>query len=128
MRHTLFVFKTLLAALLLPILPVSGTSLEKVLQKHAEALGGHENLQRINTVYVEGTIEFGGMAGKTTVYSKSPDKYRIDLVLPIMSQIQACDGDDCWSKDKSGFAQTLTLEFEAMLHTQKALDRWTILI
>ena len=116
-------------ALLLTLLGVSAQaeSLTEILRKHAEAMGGAERLAAVKSAVVTTEAELGGMKGTSTTYFKAPDKFRIDLSLPIMSYTQACDGDNCWLQDQQGLIHSLGSDLKGLVVTQMALDRATYL-
>ena len=104
-----------------------GATLNEILQKHSEALGGWEKLSKVTSAVVKAETELGGMAGTSTTYYKAPDKFRIDLNLPIMNYTQACAGDDCWMRDQAGLVHSLGGDLKGLVVTQMALDRGSYL-
>ncbi len=114
-----------IVALLLTILGTSvrAESLEEILRRHTEAMGGWKNLSSVRSVLITAETEIGGMKGSATTYYKAPDKLRIDLDLPIMKYSQACDGTNCWLRDQQGLTHTLSGDLKGLAITQLALDR-----
>ncbi len=100
-------------------------TLDDILKKHAEAMGGLENLAAIKSAVVKSETEVGGMKGTTVTFYKSPDKIRVDLVLPIMTYTQVCNGDDCWLRDQMGLTHSMTGDLKGLVVTQLVLDRGT---
>ncbi len=105
-----------------------GVTLEEVLKKHAEAMGGLEKLAAVSSAVVKSETEVGGMKGTTVTYFKSPDKIRVDLVLPILTYTQACNGDKCWLRDQQGLTHSMSGDLKGLVVTQMALDRGTYLM
>lgn len=113
------VFLTLLAT------TAHGDALEEILSRHAGAMGGVKALTSIRSAVVIAETEVGGMKGTTVTYYQAPDKFRIDLSLPIVSYTQACNGDKCWLRDQQGLTHSLSGDLKGLVVTQMALDRGT---
>lgn len=88
--------------------PAQGTQSEKpidaahVLDKHVEAIGGREALNRHKSVNIKGTVEVLGTAikGLTEVYAKTPNKfYSITYVGGFGTLRQGFDGTVGWASD-----------------------------
>lgn len=120
--------KSLLAlALALTGMTACAESLTEILRKHAEAMGGVDKIAAVKSAIIITSAVVGGMEGASTTYYKAPDKFRIDLQLPIMSYTQACDGDNCWLQDQQGLMHSLGSDLKGLVVTQMALDRATYL-
>ncbi len=98
MRHCL------LAGLLLFSIAVSlnALTLDEVMDRHIEALGGLDNIRNIISARTVATVETAGMVGELTISYVYPDKIRNDIVLPMAKLIQAADGDNMWTVDLNG--------------------------
>ncbi len=118
-----------LIAVLLALFGASanGVTLEEVLTKHAEAMGGLDKLAAVSSAVIKSETEVGGMKGTTVTYFKSPDKIRIELVLPIVSYTQVCNGKECWIRDQQGLTHSMSGDLKGLVVTQLALDRGTYL-
>ncbi len=103
---------------------LAGLTLQEVLKKEADALGGLAKLRGITSYAVTADIEVGGMKGNAATYFQAPDKYRVDLSLPMMGYSQGCSGDDCWMKDNQGLVHSLGADLKRMLVTQSVIDKW----
>ncbi len=70
----------------------------KILNKAIEAMGGRKLLETIEDTTVSGSMELitMGMEGSLTIYSKEPDKMRIDIEIMGMTITQAYDGEMAW--------------------------------
>lgn len=88
--------------------PVS-MRVEELLQRYAQALGGVEKLQRIETVIKTSSITFTmrgqEFSGTSTVKQKAPNKSYQRLSLPIIQQEQWVDGDRAWIKQGTDAAR-----------------------
>jgi predicted aspartyl protease len=98
-----------LAALLVFILLASSQVMpaEEILTKNLEALGGMENLLKVKTSYVKGTISTSGLQGEFTAYSEFPDLSRQDADFKIFKVSSGTDGKTYWSKDQNGKVREL---------------------
>jgi len=86
-----------LSALALPSL-VRAQTVDEILAKHFEAMGGLDKLKALNTVRVTGTMTMGqGMEAPITLEHKRPDKRRVEFQVQGMTGIRAFDGEKSWS-------------------------------
>jgi Aspartyl protease/PDZ domain len=97
--------KSCLFALLL--LTISFTSiqaitLDEVLKRHAEALGGIENLLNVTSFHYQADIKMGGLAGTAEFYYKKPDKIKLTADLNIIKIQQGLYNGRYWIKDQTG--------------------------
>jgi len=97
----------LLSLIILPALNLNAQEKEakksdpkalKILDKSIEALGGRKLLKSIKDTTVTGSMELitMGMEGSLTMYSKEPDKMRLDIEIMGMTITQAFDGEMGW--------------------------------
>lgn len=93
-RHA--VLAALVAAL--AAVPVSGQSLEQVLDGYYDAIGGVETWQGLQTMKASGTLDvMGGMAtGPFTIVQKRPTMFRMTIDIQGMQIVQAYDGTTAW--------------------------------
>jgi len=75
---------------------------EEILTRHLEALGGKENLLKIKTSYVKGTISTSGLQGEFTSYSEFPTLSRQDVDFKVLKVSTGTDGNIYWTKDQNG--------------------------
>jgi outer membrane lipoprotein-sorting protein len=70
----------------------------KILDESIEAMGGRKLLETIKDTTITGSMELitMGMEGSLTIYSKEPDKMRIDIEIMGMTITQAYDGEMAW--------------------------------
>jgi len=84
-----------------------------VLAKMIEAGGGRENLEKVKDMTMTGNIELVsmGMSGSLTVYSKEPNKLRMDIEIMGMVITQAFDGEVAWmTNPQTGASEELSGE------------------
>ncbi len=97
----------LLSLIILPALNLNAQDKEvkksdpkalKILAKSIEAMGGRKLLKSIKDTTVTGSMELItlGMEGSLTMYSKEPDKMRLDIEIMGMTITQAYDGEMGW--------------------------------
>lgn len=78
--------------------PAVGQSLDDVLAKHYEAIGGLEAWMELESMVTSGTISLaGGMAqGPFQSHQKRPSMTRIEITIQGMNIVQAYDGKMAW--------------------------------
>jgi outer membrane lipoprotein-sorting protein len=87
---------------------LSAQTLEDILSKHAEALGGKEALEALrNSVAENEIIVPGGLTGTQKSYFKYPNKLRSEMDLRIMQSLSVFDGEKGWVKDPNGQVREL---------------------
>ena len=89
---------------------VNATTLDEIMTKHIEALGGSENLDRIESSRSVASISTAGMEGTATFTYKRPDKMRSDVDLPLAKMTRVIDGDDMWMTDLNGQPRSMSGE------------------
>ena len=73
-------------------------TVDEIVAKHYEAMGGLEKLKALNTMRVTGSMTMGpGMEAPITMERKRPDKRRIEFVVQGMTGVRAFDGEKAWS-------------------------------
>jgi outer membrane lipoprotein-sorting protein len=75
-----------------------GQKATDVLEKLIEASGGRKRLSAIKDTTMIGTLDIvmTGMSGSLTVYTKEPNKMRMDMELMGMVMTMAYDGEIAW--------------------------------
>ena len=73
-------------------------SLEEVLNKHYEALGGLDKIKGVQSAKMMGIINIPaqGIEFPFTRSAKRPNKLRMDSPIQGMDIVQACDGETAW--------------------------------
>ncbi len=87
---------------------LNAQTLEDVLSKYAEALGGREALEALRNSVAEYEITVpGGLTGTQKSYFKYPDKLRSEMDFKIMQSLTVFDGEKGWTKDPNGQVREL---------------------
>jgi outer membrane lipoprotein-sorting protein len=83
-------------------------TLEEILSKHMQALGGEEALKaERNSVVDLDMVVPGGLTGKVINYFKYPDKLRTEVDLKVMKSLTVYDGEKGWVQDANGQVREL---------------------
>ena len=104
-----------LSLFLLSLVVTPGLSQEAsdVLAKMIDAQGGKKNLEKVKDMTMTGNIELVsmGMSGSLTLYSKEPNKLRMDIEIMGMVITQAYDGEIAWwTSPQTGASEELSGE------------------
>lgn len=86
----------ILAVLALVASPLAAETLDDVLAKHFEALGGKEKIAAVQSAKMVARQVFGPQEVPATIFWKRPDKVRVEFTLQGMTGIQAYDGTTAW--------------------------------
>lgn len=82
-------------ALLAPI--ASAQTLDEVLAKHYEAMGGYDKMKAVQTYRMAGKMMMGqGMEAPFTMEKARPNKFRMEFTFQGMTGVQAYDGKSGW--------------------------------
>lgn len=72
-------------------------TLDELIQKHVEALGGKAKLDAVKSVRMTGKMTMGpGMEAPFTMEFQDPNKMRMEMSIQGMTMIQAYDGKSGW--------------------------------
>lgn len=72
-------------------------TLDELLQKHVEAIGGKAKLDAVKSVRMTGKMTMGpGMEAPFTMEFQDPNKMRMEMSIQGMTMIQAYDGKSGW--------------------------------
>jgi hypothetical protein len=76
----------------------TGLTLDQIVQKHTEALGGADKLKAIQTVTITGTASLlgGRMGAPVTIKIKRPAFLRMDMHIQERTFVQCFDGSNGW--------------------------------
>jgi outer membrane lipoprotein-sorting protein len=74
----------------------SAITADEVIAKNIEAKGGMDKLQQIKTEKVTGKWMMAGMEMPFTMYTKRPNKLRMEVSMQGMTMVQAFDGETGW--------------------------------
>jgi len=87
---------------------LNAQTLDEVLSKHAEALGGEDALGALKNSKAEYDITVpGGLTGKHVSYFKYPDKLRSETDFAVMQSLTVWDGEKGWTRDPNGKVREL---------------------
>jgi len=78
-----------------------GSTLDQVMEKHAQALGGMQRLMSLRSSVSKGVVRMGGLEGTVTDWVKYPDKYRERINLKVLKQEMGTDGSYFWKVDQN---------------------------
>src|SRR5689334_7197752 len=89
----------MLLAVGLLLAPVSrAQTVDEILAKHFETMGGLEKIKALNSMRVTGSMTVGpGIEAPITIERKRPGKRRVEFTVQGMTGIQAFDGEKAWS-------------------------------
>jgi hypothetical protein len=95
-------------------------TVEQVLEKYVQALGGREALARVTTRVVKGSrVGADGVLVPEEIYQKAPDKLFVMTTYPSITFTSGFDGARAWARDGKGtdqlndqFAEALRREAE----------------
>jgi hypothetical protein len=104
---------------------VAGLTLQEILQKQTNALGGKDKLQNLQSYVITSDVSMGGMKGTTVTYYRAPDRYRADVSLPLMNSSQGCSGSECWITDNQGLTLSPGADMRGMFVTEMAIEDWS---
>ncbi|MEX0326028.1 MAG: hypothetical protein AB3N33_08080 [Puniceicoccaceae bacterium] len=83
-------------------------SLDYVLDRYVEGMGGRASLQKIKSVRISGNVTYpDGTSHAITVLKKKPNLVRIVLDTGTLRVIQAYDGQDAWFARELGADQMI---------------------
>ena len=80
-------------------LNLNAQTADKVIEKYIKAIGGYDNIKKINTLRFTGNVKVHGFELPLMVTFKRPNKIRIEITFQDISQVQAYDGSVGWKTD-----------------------------
>jgi len=87
---------TILAALALLAPAARAQTVDEIIARNVEALGGMDKLQSIKTLRSTATLKMGSFQAAVESENKRPDKVRQEFILQGMAQVSAYDGKTGW--------------------------------
>lgn len=89
---------TLLALGLLLAPAAWAQTVDEIITKHYETMGGLEKIKALNSMRITGSMMVGpGMEAPLTMERKRPGKRRLEFQIQGMTGVQAFDGEKAWS-------------------------------
>lgn len=90
--------------------PPELTEEQKIIARHAEAIGGEDAIRAHTSMTIKGAFEMPavGLSGEATIYLAAPDKGLLNIEIPgFGSNIQGFNGEFGWSEDPMQGARLL---------------------
>lgn len=91
--------------------------LQDILRKHADAMGGLRNWNKVESIRTTGTIERDGQLVDFCIIKKRPNQIRATITMPIPGKedehlqiIRAHDGRDAWTSTRLAGGETLAYQ------------------
>jgi hypothetical protein len=80
----------------------SAQSVEEIIGKNVDALGGMDNIKAVKTMKTVGFAKMMGMEFPFTIYNVVPDKVYFELIVQGKMIKQGCDGTTVWAVNPMG--------------------------
>ena len=101
-------------------------TVDQVLEKYAQALGGQSAYEKVTARTMKGTVEIpdDNVTGTAQVWAKAPGSYRMSLEIPGYGVIETVlDGDNGWKKDPDSGTHTMSKTDLAIAQRDRAFHR-----
>ncbi|HRE40176.1 MAG TPA: hypothetical protein PLG90_02500 [Ignavibacteria bacterium] len=72
-------------------------TVEEIVDLHINAIGGYENLAKVQTVKIDAVSSVGGYDIPVTIYLKKPNNLLLEINVQGMTMKQAYDGTSAWT-------------------------------
>ncbi|MFQ5678071.1 MAG: outer membrane lipoprotein-sorting protein [Gemmatimonadota bacterium] len=83
--------------LLTPVSPAKAQTVEEVLAKYYEAIGGLDNWKEVEAMRLTGTLSVSmGVEAPFTLLRRRPNQFRIEFTFQGMTGVQSTDGETAW--------------------------------
>lgn len=105
LKRPLFCAAIVSAVLVCLSIPVPAATLQDVLNKHIEAMGGKEALAAIRSAAAYAAVDYMGMTGTEVSLVKFPAKYFVAYDLKVAGQKMGFDGITGWMTDPNGIVR-----------------------
>jgi outer membrane lipoprotein-sorting protein len=100
------------------VVPGSSQNANEILERMIKAQGGRERLESIKDVTTTADMEIiqMGISGSVTMYTKEPNKMRVDIEFMGMMITQAFDGETAWGTDpQTGMREDVPEELDEVI-------------
>lgn len=87
---------TILAGMALLAPAARAQTVDEIIAKNVEAVGGMDKLQSVKTLRMNATLKMGSFQAAMKSENKRPDKVRDEFILQGMAQVSAYDGKTGW--------------------------------
>ena len=97
--------KTITVSILMLILMCTSLfaiTVDEIIDRHGEAIGGIEKLKEFKSVHMIMSVEMGGMKGNSEMYYVKPDKAYMSIDLTMIQMQQGVYNGRYWIKDQTG--------------------------
>jgi hypothetical protein len=84
------------AVLLLAPVVISAQTVDEVIAKNVQAVGGMDKLKAVRSIRVSGKLQVQGFEAQFVEQNKRADKVREEVLIQGMAQVQAYDGRTGW--------------------------------
>jgi len=101
---------------------IPSMTLETLLGKHLESLGGEDAVTAIKSTKITASVQTGGIRGVITTIYAAPDKEYEEDKLGILDILQGYDGKTAWQRDTNGNVRPLAGEELKDLRVQLFFD------
>jgi outer membrane lipoprotein-sorting protein len=95
-KRTILLCLTIVLAGALAAPAAEDLTLEHVLDKYYQAMGGKEAWAAVDSMHQKATMQMMGMEAPMEMWSKRPHKLRVEFTMQGMTGIQAIDGESGW--------------------------------
>lgn len=106
MKRALFAAAVMTAGMLLPyrvVQAAEGLSLDTVVERWTEALGGRDKLERVELVHSTATVSIMGLTGTLHEWASADGRHHLDLDLAGMFKVVIVfDNGSGWKRDQNG--------------------------
>lgn len=92
-----FIFSSL--AVMALMAPLSAQTVDEIIAKHVQAVGGADKLKTVHSVRLSGKMTAGGFEAGISEAKKRPGMVRQEFTLQGMTAVQAYDGKNGWQID-----------------------------
>lgn len=86
-----------LTAILLVAPAVLGQTVDEIIAKHLEAMGGKDKIESVKSMKMIGKMQMQGMEAPITLTVKIPDQVRTEFTIQGLTGVQAYDGKNGWA-------------------------------
>jgi hypothetical protein len=94
--------RTFMLALICAIPALAQPSVDQILEKYTQALGGQAAYEKVTSRTMKGAVEIpdDNVTGTAQIQAKAPDRYHMTLDIPGYGMVETViDGDNGWEKN-----------------------------
>lgn len=105
-----------------------GSTLDRIMERQAQALGGMERLMALSSFVAKGVVRLGGLEGSVTEWGKYPDRCRERIDLKVLKQEMGTDGNYFWKVDQNNQVSELKGKEREDLITSRCISNFCYLL